>query len=215
MALEQYEVHPIDSSTALAIVVKNHYLHRSAPASHCFGLFDDTCNLVGVAIYGVPASPWLCRGLAGIEEAHSVLELTRLWIADWTPKNSESFLISRSLKKLPTDKDLVVAFAEIGAGHVGTVYQATNWLYTGLSDRHVEWFLDGEKSKQHSRHLFDEHGGVVAAKEHFGNRLQKGERGRKHRYVFLRGDRRRQKELREKLRYQIQKYPRLDLHPAV
>lgn len=215
MALEHYEVHPIDSSTALAVVVKNHYLHRSAPASHCYGLFDEMLNLVGVAIYGIPASPSLCRGLAGEEEATHVIELTRLWIADWTPKNAESFLISRSLKLLPQEKDLVVSFAEIGAGHVGTIYQATNWLYTGLSDRHVEWILDGEKPKQHTRHLFDEHGGVDGAKAHFGDRLQRAERGRKHRYVFLRGNRRRQRELREKLRYQVQDYPKMELRVPV
>ena len=128
MALGGYEVHAIDSATALAIVKKNHYLHRGAPASHCYGLFDEMLNLIGVAIYGVPASPSLCRGIAGEEEADSVLELTRLWIADWTPKNAESFLIGRSLKLLPLDKDIIVSFAEIEAGHSGTIYQATNWL---------------------------------------------------------------------------------------
>lgn len=215
MALEGYEVHPIDSGTALAIVKKNHYLHRGAPASHCYGLFDEMLNLVGVAIYGVPASPSLCRGLAGEDEAEHVLELTRLWIADWTPKNAESFLISRSLKQLPSDKDLIVSFAEIEAGHSGTIYQATNWLYTGLSDRHVEWLLDGEKPKQHTRHLFDEHGGVDGAKAFFGNRLQRAERGRKHRYVFIRGRRARKRELLEKLRYPVCEYPKSELRIPV
>jgi hypothetical protein len=210
MALEGYEVHPIDSPTALAIVKKNHYLHRAAPASHCFGLFDEMLNLVGVAIYGIPASPSLCRGLAGEDEAESVLELTRLWIADWTPKNAESFLISRTLKELPLGKDLIVSFAEIAAGHAGTIYQATNWLYTGLSDRHVEWLLDGEKPKQHTRHLFDQYGGVDGAKAVLGDRLQRSERGRKHRYVFLRGSKKRRKELLQKLRYDVMPYPSAD-----
>ena len=207
MALEGYEVYPIDSGTALDIVVRHHYLHRRAPASHCFGLFDEWSTLIGVAIYGMPASRTLCSGLAGPEERESVIELTRLWVADLTPKNAESFLISRSLKQLPESKSIVVSYAEISAGHVGTIYQATNWLYTGLSDRHVVWHMDGVDSGQHQRHLFDEAGGIEAAKKIYGDRMIKSERPRKHRYVFLRGSRRRVKELRSKLRYQVQPYP--------
>jgi hypothetical protein len=45
---------------------------------------------------------------------------------------------------LATKHDIVVSYAEIEAGHTGVVYQATNWIYTGLSDRHAEWRLDGK-----------------------------------------------------------------------
>ena len=79
----------------------------------------------------------------------------------------------------------------------------------------MEWLLDGEKPKQHTRHLFDEHGGVEGAKEHFGDRLQRSERGRKHRYIFLRGGRSRRRELLSKLRYPIENYPKPDLTLSV
>ena len=190
------------------MIVENHYLHRRAPASHCFGLFNEWGTLVGCVTYGVPASPSLCKGLAGPEEAGNVLELTRLWIADITPKNAESFLIGNSLKLLPEDKDLIVSFAEIQAGHSGIVYQATNWIYTGLSDRHVQWRVEGEEGNKHSRHLFDLYGGVEGAKKALGDRLIKEERPRKHRYVMLRGSKRRRAELRAKLRYEVLPYPR-------
>jgi hypothetical protein len=207
MALAGYEVHPIDSKTALEIVVQHHYLHRRASAQFCFGLFDEFGGLVGVCIYGKPVSHTLCKGIAGPDESDRVVELTRLWIADVTPSNAESFLISRSLKLLPDDKDIVVSFAEISAGHTGIVYQATNWLYTGLSDRHVIWLLDGDSS-QHQRHLFDQYGGVEEAKKVLGDRLVKAERPRKHRYVMFRGSRRRVRELKSKLRYEVLPYPR-------
>lgn len=208
MNLENWEVHPIGYKQAMQIIVENHYLHRRAPASDCFGLFNELGTLVGVITYGTPASPSLCKGIAGSEETASVTELTRLWIADVTPKNAESFLIGRSLKLLPPEKDIVVSFAEIRAGHVGTVYQATNWLYTGLSDRHVEWLLDGVEASKHGRHLFDEFGGINGAKEFYGDRLVRSERPRKHRYIYLRGSKKRKKELMAKLRYKPQPYPR-------
>jgi len=210
MALAGYEVHPIGSKEATEVIVRNHYLHRRGPASSCFGLFDEWGALVGVITYGTPASPSLCKGVAGEDEAPHVTELTRLWIADITPKNAESFLIGKSLRMLPDDKDIVISFAEIRAGHVGTVYQATNWIYTGLSDRHVEWQVDGVESSKHGRHLFDEFGGVDGAKEALGDRMVRTERPRKHRYVFLRGSKKRRKELLEKLRYEAMPYPSAD-----
>ena len=149
----------------------------------------------------------MCVGVCGPDEAKNVLELTRLWILDGTPKNTESYLIGNSLRLLPKEYDVIVSYAEIGAGHVGVVYQATNWLYTGLSDRHVEWRLEGQTGK-HSRHLFDELGGIENAKKFYGDKLQKVERGRKHRYVMLRGSKKRKKELLNKLRYEIKPYPK-------
>lgn len=206
-SLAGYEVHPVPYGDAMAIIVANHYLHRRAPASHCYGLFDDMGSLVGVITYGKPASHSLCKGICGPEEQSHVIELTRLWIADVTPKNAESFLIGRSLRLLPAEYDIVVSFAEIDAGHTGVVYQATNWLYTGLSDRHVIWLLDGQTS-QHQRHLYDAYGGITEAKKVLGDRMVASERPRKHRYIMFRGDKRRRRELRQKLRYEVQNYPR-------
>jgi hypothetical protein len=201
-----YTIEPVPNSMANAMVVEGHYLHRKAPAMFSFGLFDGE-QMIGCIIYGKPASPSLCVGVCGHDESGNVIELTRLWIQDGTPKNTESFLIGNSLKMLPDSYDIVVSYAEIGAGHVGTVYQATNWIYTGLSDKHVEWKLDGKAGK-HSRHLFDEHGGIEGAKRFYGDRLERHERGRKHRYVMLRGSKTRKKELMRKLRYQVQPYPK-------
>lgn len=190
------------------MIIKNHYLHRRGPASHCYGLFNEYGSLVGCITYGKPANRAICTGICGPDESSHVFELTRLWIADITPKNAESFLIGQSLKLLPPEIDILVSYAEINAGHTGTIYQATNWLYTGMSDRHAIWLLDGEETGKHQRHLFDQYGGVNGAKEHFGERLQKAERPRKHRYVMFRGNKTRRKELLAKLKYETLPYPK-------
>lgn len=114
-----------------------------------FGLLQGD-ELIGCVIWGKPASPWPCRGICGPEEAGHVLELTRLWIDDKSVKNAESFLIASSIKMLPEKYDILLSYAEIQQGHVGVVYQATNWLFTGMSDKHLEWWLDGKPLK-HSR----------------------------------------------------------------
>jgi hypothetical protein len=203
-----YEIEQIPSRVANELVVANHYLHRSASTMFAYGLYDGL-HLVGCIIYGKPANQQLCKGVCGPEESDRVIELTRLWIEDGTPKNTESYLIGNSLKMLPPEYDILVSYAEIGAGHVGTVYQATNWIYTGMSDKHVEWVLDGQAGK-HSRHLFDEVGGTAKAKEIYGDRLQQVQRPRKHRYIMLRGNKTRRKELTRKLRYKVLPYPKKD-----
>ena len=79
-----------------------------------------------------------------------------------------------------------------------------------MSDRHVEWRLDG-KSGSHSRHIFDAHGGVNGAKAYYGDRLERHERPRKHRYVYFNSSsKQRKKELLDKLRYKVQPYPKKD-----
>lgn len=209
-SLSNFTIRRIDSKTATEMVVKNHYLHRRASTMFAFGMFDGD-ELIGCVIFGKPASNALCVGVCGREEASKVLELTRLWIKDGTPKNTESRLIGRSIKMLPKEFEILVSYAEIQAGHIGTVYQATNWIYTGLSDKHVEWRLDG-KSAQHSRHLFDQHGGVNGAKAFYGERLERHERPRKHRYVYFNTTKSwRHKELLDKLKYRPQPYPKKEL----
>lgn len=204
--LDKYHVQQITSKEANDIVVKYHYLHRKASCMYAYGLFHDE-NLIGVIIYGKPASPALCKGVCGEDEASKVIELTRLWIQDGTEKNTESYFIGQTLKMLPKEKDIIVSYAEIRAGHVGTVYQATNWIYTGMSDKHVQWLLDGIETN-HSRHLFDQYGGINGAKKHFGERMIAVDRPRKHRYIFFNADKKRRKELKKKLRYKIQPYPK-------
>ena len=60
-------------------------------------------------------------------------ELTRLWSPDGMPKNTESKLIAESIKQLPKKVKLLISYADSAQGHLGVIYQATNWLYTGMT----------------------------------------------------------------------------------
>ncbi len=120
MALaENYSIERISYQMAQDAVIANHYLHRKAPCTFAFGMFDSVGQLVGVVIYGVPASSTLLKGICGPDEAQNVYELTRLWVDDSVPKNGESWLIGQTLKQL--DREIVVSFADSSADHVGYV----------------------------------------------------------------------------------------------
>lgn len=197
------EVNRIDYKTAMRVIIDKHYLHRKAPCSFAFGVFDNDI-LLGVICYGTPSSAPLRSGICGKEEAKNVIELTRLWVDDVLPKNTESWLIAQTLKLI--DKEIVVSFADTKQNHVGVIYQATNWIYTGLSAKHTDWTIAG--ISLHGQTIADKHTAKQIRKI-YGDRFSLKERSRKHRYVYFNGSRKRKKQLLQKLRYPIFPYPKL------
>jgi hypothetical protein len=200
-----YYIKDIDYKTAMDLVIEKHYLHRKAPCSKAFGLFsinDD--SLVGVVVYGVSASSTLLRGICGEEESKNVYELTRLWVDDSVPKNGESFLIGNTINKL--DKEIVVSYADSSREHIGVVYQATNFIYTGLSAKFKDPKVVGLEHQHHATYA----NGLTNKQviEKFGDKVYWVERPRKHRYVYFNANPRRKKVLLSKLKYKVFPYPK-------
>ena len=204
---ELFEVKKIDYKVAMDIVVEKHYLHRKCPCSIAFGLFYDE-EVVGVIVFGKPASYTLCNGICGKDESKNVIEFSRLWVSDDMPKNTESWFISRAIKQCKFD--IIVSFADTEQGHIGYIYQATNWLYCGESKKQKYFRLKtmdndngGTKYRRRARmpkgKIIEEYGEKFV-EEYFSSL--------KHRYVFFNTDRRRKKELMGKLKYEIKPYPK-------
>ena len=167
-----------------------HYARRMPNIQYAFGLFNDA-SLIGVVTYGQPASPSVCKGIAGEENRHRVLELNKLVVVEGSPKNSASFLVSHSLKMLPKDF-FIVSYADSAWGHIGYVYQATNWVYTGMTGERTD--TKGVNGG-HPRHYVSDN-------------TQRVFRSAKYRYVYLTGNKKKQlKQLRWEV---IDKYPKGD-----
>lgn len=202
-----YKVEQISNKIATEIHIENHYLHRKASCSKAYGLIDiKTGEIVGVATYGVPASRPLQKGICGSEYADMVGELTRLWVRDDIPRNAESFLVGNSIKM--QDFKILVSYAECKQGHVGFVYQATNWIYTGLSAKRTDVVIDGITGGKHGRHMTDAYGGQKKAKEALGDRFQLVDRPRKHRYIYFNGNKKENKIFKKALKYKVEPYPK-------
>ena len=190
------EVRRIRYEDAKPFIMNIHYSRRMPCVTDAFGLFVNG-ELIGVCTYGVPASRNLCMGIAGAENERNVLELNRLVIL---PKcngggyNYASYLVSHSLKMLPNGT-FVVSYADTAWTHVGYVYQACNFLYTGLSAKRLDSYVaDG----RHPR-CYD--------KNNHSKDYQT--RSQKHRYVYLVGDKRTKKRMLQQLKYKIvDKYPK-------
>jgi hypothetical protein len=207
MALsDDYYIERITYKMAMEIVVANHYLHRKAPCSIAFGLFDKVSHLCyGVVTYGVSASSTLLKGICGEEQASNVYELTRLWVDDSVPKNGESFLIGNTIKQL--DKEIIVSYADSSQDHLGIVYQATNFIYTGLSSKFKDPKVKGLEHQHHATYA----NGLTNKEviEKFGDLVYWVDRPRKHRYVYFNATKKKKKDLLSLLRYKVLPYPKL------
>lgn len=126
-------VRPISTADAKAIVLPNHYSGKwngHFGTAGNFGVFDGD-RLVGAAVYGHLMNPDSYRSIADVERGQ-VIELNRLWIDDCLGANTESQVISQSLKwfRHNTDVQIVQSFADGRLG-CGTIYKATNFKYYG------------------------------------------------------------------------------------
>jgi hypothetical protein len=72
-------------------------------------------------------------------DSSNARELIRLWVHPDAPKNTASFVVSKTLKMLPDAVGLVVSFADSGQGHYGYVYQSLNFVYCGMSNEGVRY----------------------------------------------------------------------------
>ena len=202
---DKYHVERITFQDCKEWILYKHYAKRIPSISYAFGLFErNTKDMVGAITYGNPGSPTVAPSICGEEERMEVIELKRLWTEDDTPTNTESWLIANSMKEV--DKDIIISYADSDEDHVGTVYQATNWIYTGMSGGGTMWSV--KDSNMHPRSLHNVYDTIDDAKEDLGDKLVQVEVSQKHRYVYFNCDKRRKRELMEKLKYDIKEYPK-------
>ena len=183
---------------------ENHYSHGSHNgASPCFGLFDND-NLIGVLMFATPCSENVRSSIFGEEYKNHVTELHRLHIKDCTPKNTESWFISRVLKLLKEIKPTiwaVISFSDSTEGHEGTIYKATNAYMLGTTGK-ATFYRDNDGRLRHPRQS-----GVNIKKEEAEKLGWKPEkRGAKNRYLYLLpDDKRHKKELLDLCKYDLKK----------
>ena len=185
------EMKPIDYRTAIDFILPLHYAGRKPQVKHAFGLFENN-DLVAVCTYGIPASRSLCIGIMGAEYFASVIELNRLCRIDACKTNMSQF-VAYTLKYLKPENYLVVSYADTGMNHLGIIYQACNFSYTGITKARTDKYTEGNK---HSRHYSSE-------KQH----LRKV-RTAKHRYIYFACDKKTKKLFLNNLKYLIQEYPK-------
>lgn len=184
------KVEPITYNECKEWLLYKHYAKRLCSVSFAFGLYQDNV-LEGVCTFGKPASPCLCVGVCGKLNSKYVYELNRLCVNDDLPKNTLSFFVAQCLKKLPNL--IIVSYADTNQNHIGYIYQATNFLYTGLSAKRTERY-DAANPNKYTKRLSKD--------------FKIRERPRKHRYIFFTGSKKQKKFFKKELRYKLLPYPK-------
>ena len=217
---EKYYVTSIAKEQTKPWLLHKHYHKRMPMIKYSFGLYELPERLLrGVCTLGNPCV--MMNYGQCIFENYSVYttELNRLVVNEGVEKNVLSYFVSQTLKLLPTPI-CVVSFADPNNGHQGYIYQASNFIYTGISepggkncdwvfnDRNYHgkaivelWFtsrslpFDKEKTLKEN---FTTIGGVVR------------EFGLKHRYMIFLGNKHEKKNMKKELKYDILPYPKGD-----
>ena len=138
-----YKIEQIDNKLANTIVTIEHYLERSCPAKYSFGLFDILGNIKGVIIFTHVLSPSLKNSVINTDK--EMIELARVWVDDAAPRNTESFFIGNTIRKLK--EELIISFADTAQNHKGIIYQACNFMYLGLTKKTKEYKIKGREGK--------------------------------------------------------------------
>lgn len=110
-------------------------------------------DVAAAAAYAVPCSNAARGVMFGAEHAHRVYDLQRLARAEWfstIPLTQFLALTRVELLKHRPDTRGLTAFADSTEGHHGGIYQADNWLYTGMTGRARFW-IDQSGRLRHPR----------------------------------------------------------------
>ena len=207
MVLNNFRILSIDSNQTYDWLKNKHYAKRIPPIEFSFGLYDLKGIMQGCITFATPVSNPL-RNLWNNE--FKLMELNRLVVNEGLGKNVLSWFVSNSFKFLPKPL-VIVSYADTSKNHTGYIYQATNFIYTGLSAKRTDWKLKGFE------HF---HGATIAdmsrgqenrsqyMREKFGDDFYLEDRSRKHRYFIFLGEKRDKKKMLKMLPYEIQDYPK-------
>lgn len=129
----------------ISYACKRFHYAKSVPAAHRFdySVFNDDGEWCGVILYSYGSTPHIGKQYGLF--AGEVLELIRVALNGKQECTSQA--VSMTLKRLHHDNPqvkMVVSFADSGQGHIGTIYQASNWMYVGVSEGGTYFCVNGK-----------------------------------------------------------------------
>jgi len=212
-----YEIKPIKRNETYEWLLKIHYAKRIPSIMFAFGLYNKD-GLNGVCVYGMP--PCQFNYGSGIFKNYKIdtFELTRLVVKENLGKNVLSFFVSQTLKQMKKPS-CIVSFADPNNGHHGYIYQATNWIYTGLTQKggkDKQWILNNREYHaktitvdwmKNNKFEYDDNKNMTWNWIKNGGTVEENTL-RKFRYLYFLGNRKECKEMKNSLNLPILPYPK-------
>lgn len=122
------------NAKAIRYACMNFHYAKAVPVNTIgYNVWNADGEWCGVVLFGTGATPNLARpyGMAQGE----VLELVRVALNG--KQETTSMAVGGAIKELKKDAPmckLIVSYADADQNHFGTIYQATNWIYTGIEN---------------------------------------------------------------------------------
>lgn len=200
----------VPAKEAIEFVSKYHYAGSGTSGVARYGWLTDDDELVGVSIFDT-GNHAMRQGPFGQDNWSHVFHHQRLAVHPSIPHGSTSKFLAGTLRALKRDRPdtwAVVTYADTDQGHVGTIYQATNALYTGVATKGNLYFRtpEGTIATMQSLKRF----GVWSERREEAKRRGYIEcrSGGKHRYIYLLGDGRERRKLQKELLWPVLPYPK-------
>lgn len=164
-----------EHDAALYSVKKWHY-SKALPSGKLvsIGVWEDE-KFIGCVIFSRGANNHLLQPY-GLEQIEGC-ELTRIALDKHkAPVTQIASIAIKLLRKSNPGLKLIVSFADSRQGHLGKIYQAGNWVFTGSVKSTPDFFVDGRW--QHQRNMHSKFGTIK------GLRFETRDGGYRHRYLY-------------------------------
>ena len=134
------------SHEAAKFSVEHWHYSRTMPAGKnvYLGVWEDG-QFIGAVIVGMGSGNSTNGTRYGLSKSHEIAELVR--VALTVHASAVSRIVSVCIKKLKKQSPgirLLISMADPKAGHVGGIYQAGGWVYTGVTKADVMYQVGGE-----------------------------------------------------------------------
>ena len=140
VSLKGVQIRRISRNLAWKVISRYEWLGTLPPCAYYFGAMFDGSYLGGVSCVRstTGASPWTPKWL-GVPTGQ-IGYLARGACVHWAPKGTAPKLINWTGKLLEQyGFQVMLAYSDIEAGEIGTVYQAAGWTCLGFGSSHGEY----------------------------------------------------------------------------
>lgn len=214
--LRQSYVKEISFKKAQDFILKYEWLGTMGTTKFSYGLFTKDGDMFAVYCFGLTAGTQVLSQPFGEEHKSEGIVLVRGACANFAHPHASSYGIG---KVMPLVRErgysFVIAYSDLEAGEIGTVYQATNWEFFGMTNP-VTYLVrpDGKRVDPKLIHKYAKKNNItrqeqIAIFEEEGYTFEKG--SPKLKYILVIGDKKKKKELKKKKRYTS--YPYLKRKP--
>lgn len=178
----------ITSASPLAIrhaCLTFHYAQAVPAVQYGYNIYTDDGEWCGVICFGSGATPRIGSPYELFQG--EVLELTRVALNG--KQTTTSQCVAAALRELRKDSPitrLVVSYADIDQGHIGTIYQATNWIYEGVKNEGDRGAFLIHGQRMHPRTVYSKgwRQSVTWLRENIDPDAQEIRTAGKHKYLF-------------------------------